>query len=71
MEDKEKKSSTDSLVEFLKTFFIVLAVISVAWYLISSVYDETKRIIVEKDYAKLVEYIIGIIVGLVIYNLIS
>lgn len=66
--EKENKSSLDSLIESLKTFFIILAVISVIWYLISSIYDETKRIIEEKDYTKLVVYIVGIVIGIVIYN---
>mgnify|MGYP003322151634 CR=1 FL=1 len=67
--ENENKSSLHSFIEFFKTFIIVLAVVSVVWFLISSIYDESKRIIKENDYYSLITYLASIIGGVIVYNL--
>ena len=64
--EKENK-----FLSFIKTFFTVFAVVAVVWYLISSVYDEVKQIIEEKNYIKIIGYIISIVLGVIVFNLMS
>lgn len=62
--EKEKESSLDSILAILKNIAIILIVVSILWYIISSIYDESKRIISEKDYKKLIYYIVIIIISI-------